>query len=168
MRKEKNPTRYSDANSYVEYMLKNIQDSQDADLETLLLNHNKTMGSIKELYRSDIENKTLRTIFKRVPRQIVRVKHLAPHLLRRVDKLYKHRIPERKTATGVDYYNEMYVMVKHENDTFDSMKDLVKDLYSGDSKRSNTRYSIWISRNGYAGIVVHILYNGDNRDILYE
>jgi hypothetical protein len=38
------------------------------------------------------------------------------------------------------------------------MKDLVKDLYSGTAKRSNTRYSIWISRNGYAGIVVHILY----------
>jgi hypothetical protein len=36
-------------------MLKNIQDLQDADL----LVHNKTMGSIKELYRSDIENKTL-------------------------------------------------------------------------------------------------------------
>jgi hypothetical protein len=25
------------------------------------------------------------------------------------------------------------------------MKDLVKDLYSGTAKRSNTRYSIWIS-----------------------
>jgi hypothetical protein len=62
----------------------------------------------------------------------------------------------------------MYVMVKHENDTFDSMKDLVKDLYSGTAKRSNTRYSIGSVGRLAMLVLWYILYNGDNRDILYE
>jgi hypothetical protein len=57
-------------------------------------------------------------------------------------------------------------MVKHE-DTFDSMKDLVKDLYSGTAK---VEYEIqYLDQSGMAMLVLwYILYNGDNRDILYE
>jgi hypothetical protein len=124
-------------------------------------------GQYKELYRSDIENKTLYEQYLKEYRD--KLLELSTSLLTYYDELINSiniGYQKEKTATGVDYYNEMYVMVKHENDTFDSMKDLVKDLYSGTAKRSNTRYSIWISPEWLCWCGTYIIMA--IIDILYE
>jgi hypothetical protein len=116
------------------------------------------MGSIKELYRSDIENKTLYEQYLKEYRD--KLLELSTSLLTYYDELINSiniGYQKEKTATGVDYYNEMYVMVKHENDTFDSMKDLVKDLYSGDSKK--VEYEIqYLDQSGMAMLVLWYIY----------
>lgn len=157
-KKKKSDEILSDANSYVDYMLQNIKDSQDADMEMLLLNHNKTMDSIKNLYSSDIINKTLYEQYLKEYRD--KLLELSTSLLTYYDELINSinvGYQREKNATGVDYYNEMYVMVKNENDTFDSMKELVKDMYSGDSKK--VEYELqYLDQSGMAMLVLWYTY----------
>lgn len=157
-KKKKSDEILTNATNYVDYMIQNIKDYQNEDLETLLLSHNKTMDTIKNLYSSDIINKTLYEQYLKEYRD--QLYELSVSLLKYYDELINSiniGYQKEQTAINTDHYNELYDMVKHENDTFTSMQDFIKDLYSGDGK--NVEYELqYVEQSKLAMLVLWYLY----------
>lgn len=148
----------TNSTKYVDYMIKNISDTQNDDLEILLLNHNKSMDTIKNLYSSDIINKTLYEQYLMEYRD--KLYELSTSLLTYYDILINSiniGYNKERTAINTGYYNELYNMVKHENDTFMSIQDAIKDLYSGDNKI--VIYELqYLEQSGIAMLVLWYIY----------
>jgi hypothetical protein len=145
-------------NDYVNYMIKNISDSQNTEMATLLLNHNKAMDNINGMYRSDIINKTIYEKYLIDYRNILL--QLGKDLVKYYDTLIKSisvGYDKEEAVINSDYYKELYKAVKRENDTFTNTKEYINDLYSGDGKV--VEYELqYLEQSGLAVLILWYIY----------